>query len=307
MTTSTPDPEKSLRLLVDEMQNFEEIARYLKPLPGDIPELEGIDIYGETIPLNGVIGGDHIIYVDFRKRFDMEARIRRARERGKRNLEKRLLRSWARGGILLADVAGHRMTDYLLAAMLHQAFLLGARYEMDYYGEITTRLFENINVRFNHSSSVTKYLTMIYGEISQGGTFRFISAAHPAPKVFSNEFNRFVEVSKDRLTSFPPIGTMPPREDIDLQLGRGSLGYKEKYTANEINLMGYGDILLLYSDGISEHGGQEKPFFPQRLEEILREVKWRPAREICAFIRQDLFAWSAPQDDISLVVIKKTA
>ena len=31
----------------------------------------------------------------------------------------------------MLDAAGHQMTDALLAAMIHQAFLLGALYELD--------------------------------------------------------------------------------------------------------------------------------------------------------------------------------
>ena len=50
-----------------------------------IPELKGIDIYGETIPLDGLIGGDHIIYVDFKKRYDLEARIQKGGGRRPRN------------------------------------------------------------------------------------------------------------------------------------------------------------------------------------------------------------------------------
>ena len=49
----------------------------------------------------------------------------------------------SRLGILVADVSGHKLTDALAAAMLHQAFLTGVLYELDRFGEVTTRLFEN--------------------------------------------------------------------------------------------------------------------------------------------------------------------
>src|SRR5216110_2413086 len=84
-----------------------------------------------------------------------------------------------------------------LATMLHQAFLLGAIYEIDMFGMITKRLFENLNTRFYNSSSLNKFVTMIYGEISQDCTFRFLSAAHPPPVVFSSQNYRFMEVSAD--------------------------------------------------------------------------------------------------------------
>jgi len=51
---------------IDELENFEEIAAQLTAAPGDLPSLSGIDIYGQTLPLNGVVGGDYIIYLDFK-------------------------------------------------------------------------------------------------------------------------------------------------------------------------------------------------------------------------------------------------
>ena len=69
-------------------------------------------------------------------------------------------------GIAILDVYCYQITDAMLAGMVHQAFLLGAIYEMDHFGTITERLFENLNTRFYNSSSVSKFITMIYGEIS---------------------------------------------------------------------------------------------------------------------------------------------
>jgi serine phosphatase RsbU (regulator of sigma subunit) len=299
------DTGRSLRKLVRELDNFQDIVRYLKPEPGDLPELRGIDVYGESFPVNGVIGGDHIVYVDFKKRYDLEARIREAERDGRREVLENLRRCQRKAGIAVADVSGHQITDALLAAMLHQAFLLGAIYELDYFGDITTRLFENINTRFYRSSSVSKFLTMIYGEISEDGTFLFISAAHPMPVVFSRLYDRIVDISPETLTSFPPIGTLPSHDDIDRSATPSVLGFKRKYKVNEITLMGSGDILLLYTDGLSDHCRGEEPYFPERLEAALRRVKDRSAREICAAIREDMWDFARPEDDVSFVVIKK--
>ena len=54
--------------LQSELKNFQEIAQHIMPAPGEIPTLKGIEVYGGTIPLNGTVGGDHIIYVDFKNR-----------------------------------------------------------------------------------------------------------------------------------------------------------------------------------------------------------------------------------------------
>jgi serine phosphatase RsbU (regulator of sigma subunit) len=208
--------------------------------------------------------------------------------------------------VAIADAAGHLITDALLALMLHQAFLLGAIYEMDFSGQITARLFENLNTRFFQSSTVQKFITLLYGEISEDGTFRFISAAHPVPVVFSREYDRIVEICPDLLTTFPPLGTLPSSDDIDQKKTETVLPFKEKYEVNEISLMGYGDILLLYTDGLSEHTNGEEDYFPSRLEEKLRQVKDKPAREIFKAIEQDVKSFGTLSDDLSLVVIKRT-
>ena len=306
MEMKPADLEKHILNLSQELQNFQEIAQNVKPSPGELPALQGIDIYGESLPLAGIIGGDHIIYIDFKKRFDLDARIREAVRSRRPAVARRLENLKHNAAILVADVAGHRITDALLAAMLHQAFLLGVHYELCISGEISTRLFESINARFYQSSMVGKYITMLYGEISSDGTFRFISAAHPAPVIFSYEFNRFVEICPDRLVSFPPIGTMPSREDVDARRLPSPLGLKERYTVNELSLMGHHDILILYTDGLADLTNPEgRRFFPDRLQELLRQVKDQPARDICATIRQDLKEFGESGDDISFVIIKR--
>jgi serine phosphatase RsbU (regulator of sigma subunit) len=302
MVRATPDP---LKELTGELENFQSIARHIMPLPGEIPSVNGMDIYGNTIPLSGITGGDHIIYVDFKKRFDLGARIAQATAAGRFDVVANLERCRRMAGIAVIDVAGHHATDVMLAAMLHQAFLLGSLYELDMFGHITRRLFENLNTRFYHSSSLRKFVTMIYGEISEDSSFRFISAAHPVPLVFSNHHDRFMEVSKDFWTSFPPIGTLPSNDVIDRGATQSILGFKEQYQVNEWRLMGSGDILLLCTDGLLEHGGVEAPFFPEHLERTLRRVKHESARRIFDEIKSSALEFSAPTDDISAVVIKR--
>ena len=297
-----PDP---IERLLAELKNFQDIARNIMPAPGEVPSLRGIDVYGGSIPLNGTVGGDHIIYVDFKKRFDLNARIRQAASEGRSDVVNQLERCRHKAGIAILDVSGHHATDGLMAAMMHQAFLLGSIYELDMFGNITKRLFENLNTRFYHSSSLNKFVTMIYGEISEDTTFRFLSAAHPPPVVFSNQHNRFMEVSQDLCTSFPPIGTLPSLDVIDRNATQSVLGFKERYQLNEWSLMGTGDILLLYTDGLLEHSNGNDAYFPRHLEEKVREVKHLSAREMFENIKAHLLGFAERLDDISFVIIKR--
>ena len=57
---------------------------------------------------------------------------------------------------------------------------------------------------------------------------------------------------------------------------------------NEWALMGRGDILLLHTDGLSDHRTQDQPYFPATLEQTMREVKHLGAREIYEAIKKDV-------------------
>jgi serine phosphatase RsbU (regulator of sigma subunit) len=71
--------------------------------------------------------------------------------------------------------------------------------------------------------------------------------------------------------------------------------------------MGKGDILVLQTDGLYEHGIGEDLFAPRHLEQTIRRVKDLPPREIVAAIYQDMTRFAPPADDTSLVVIKKVS
>ena len=292
-------------VLIGELKNLQDIADCIKPSRADVPVLDGIDVYGETLSLNEAGGGDHIIYVDFQKRYDLQARIERADAQGRDDIVENLKRCRRMAGIVLFDVSGHHVTDTVVAAMLHQAFLVGALYELDMFGRITKHLFENLNTQFYDSSSLRKFATMIYGEISEDSTFRFLSAAHPAPVVFSYKLDRFMPVSRELCTSFPPIGTLPSNNTIDWRKTQSVLGFKDQYQLNEWTLMGKGDILLLYTDGLSEHMNEIERYFPERLERKVRELKHKRAQQIFEGIKTDILDFAEPADDVSLVVIKR--
>ena len=300
---STKPDKHAAAELTEEIENFREIARYLNPSPGEIPRIPGIDIGGLSIPMREVIGGDHTIYIDFKRRYNLDRRLARARRQDRTEVAAKLEELKQRAGILLADVSGHRMTDALLGAMLHQAFLVGAYYELDRYGEITTRIFEHLNTRFYRTTSVNKYFTMIYGEITSGGKFRFISAGHQPPAVFSREFGRFVELGEERLISFPPVGLLPPSHDLDDPEDPFLKG-KADYEVNQLNLLARGDLLLLSTDGLVEHGGGD--FFPGVAEDLLRDCADQDAATICLRIEEAVLAHGEPDDDISAVVVKRT-
>jgi len=286
------------------------MAQHLTPAPGAIPRIPGTDIFGMTIPFNGIAGGDLISYVNFEERFDLDTRIRSAMEREHEDMARALQKLRRCGGILVADVAGHEFVDAMRALMLHQAFHTAALYEMDFNGEITVRLFEQLNTRFLKSRTLrnlaadrdkTTFITLIYGEISHTGRFRFVSAGHPSPLVFSREYDCFVDISPARLVSYPPIGLQPSEDYADAKQYDRALGYKKHYAVNELNLMGQGDVLLLYTDGLLD---PFSPFTQKHLEQAISRARDGAAKEICEAILTERHAVAEQTDDLSIVVIK---
>lgn len=290
--------------LENEMRNMRRIAATVKASEEAIITLPGIEAYGDTIPLYRV-GGDHITWVDFNKRYDLDARIAEAIKKGRTDQAINLSFNKERGGILVIDAAGHNDTDKIVALALHQMFLLGVRYELRMHGEITRQLFEEINIRCYNSFFIDNYATMLYGEIHTNGTFRFISAGHPPPLVFSNEYDCFVRIPESRLVTLPVIGWLPNKEDIDKEKMQSNTGYKSVYCVNEINLMSPGDILFLYTDGITEHIRGKEPYYPVMLEQKVREVKHLHPKEMYHEIMQDISIFGERQDDMTLAMVKK--
>jgi serine phosphatase RsbU (regulator of sigma subunit) len=178
-------------------------------------------------------------------------------------------------------------------------------------GEITVRLFEQINTRFLKSTTLrnlnwdrdnSAFITLIYGEISHTGRFRFVSAGHPLPLVFSREYDCFVDISQDRLVSCPPIGLQPSEDHLDASHYEQALGYKKRYTVNELNLMGQGDILLLYTDGLLD---LFSAFTQNHLERTVSRARANSSKEICDAILAERHSVAEQTDDLSLVVIKR--
>ena len=105
--------------------------------------------------------------------------------------------------------------------------------------------------------------------------------------------------------TFPPVGMLPSWDVIDRSTTTSALGFKDHYEMNKWLLMGAGDILLLHTDGLTEHQRGDEAYVPARLEAALGRVAHLKAREIFEAIKADLLDFAPQSDDVSLVVIKR--
>lgn len=294
---------------------------------------DGIELYGINIPLNGG-GGDIIRIMDFSKLYDLkriesfeQKRINVFLEEIKKsetslasepiktvyvkylNRLENISLNYKRIGILVGDVMGHEEEDYTIARDLSKWFELAADFDIERYGQITKRTIEKINNMFCKEKELNnnKYVTMIYGEIYHDGTFRFISAGHPKPIIYSKEFEKIISLPDHIINPGLPLGLRPSYSINNLET---ILGFEPEYHVNTIKLESPGDIFILHTDGLSEHKNSQGVDYyfesgPCRLEELLKKINRLSAKEISEEIKKDIYEYGKIEDDISYVIIKR--
>ncbi|MSO20355.1 MAG: serine/threonine-protein phosphatase [Acidobacteria bacterium] len=305
--------------LIRELEHVQSLASLILPRSDRLPTLKNIDYHAAIEPLAGSVSGDHLIVVNFAE-YHLNEKIAKAKAEGDEPLAIRLRKNFDRFGILIADAAGHRIGDSITANFLHGAFKTGVAYELARNGVITRSLFEMLNTIFYNrmqeqgahdgppqimTPDVPPYLTLIYGEVRNDGRFRYLSAGHPPPIVFSQKFDRIVTLYDDRTRASMPLGIFPSDYHVDIEHFGPSAITKKRYSVNEINLLGEGDIMLLYTDAVTEHEKDNVLFKDARLEQVLRKTKSGTAKEIYEAIVAAMRAFAPIEDDLTIAVIKK--
>jgi serine phosphatase RsbU (regulator of sigma subunit) len=296
-------------VLVDELLHVQELASLTLPRKERFPTLTNIDYFAEIEPYMGCVGGDHLIVINFDE-YHLDERIARAEAAGDRDFSARLKKNKDKFGIMVADAAGHSVSDSVTVNYLHGAFKTGVAYELKHNGEITAELFELLNTQFYNRMTPEylthkPYITLIYGEVSNDGVFRFLSAGHPPPIVFSNEYDKIMKLEKKTVMNSTPLGIFPSQYHVDIEYFDPAVFEKERYPLNEITLLNRGDILLLYTDGLLDDEDSPASFLGDELEHILRDSKHESARGIYAAVKTGLHAHCDVKDDVTLAVIKK--
>ncbi len=306
MTALTDWPQQEL---AEELAHFQELASLILPRVENFPDLQSIDYHAAIEPYMGAVCGDHLAVLNFAE-YHLEDKIREAEEAGNPLLAATLASNLDRFGIMVADAAGHRIGDSVTANYLHAAFKTGVAYELARHGEVTAGLFEMLNTIFYNRMTPEflkskPFVTLLYGEVRDDGRFRFLSAGHPPPIVYSQKFDKIVALGDDQTRSSTPLGILPSQYHVDIEHFGPVNITKDRYSVNEINLLGQGDIMLLYTDGLTEHQNGDALFCDTELEQVLREAKSGTAKEIFEAIGGAMRSFAAMSDDLTIAVLKK--
>lgn len=187
-------------------------------------------------------------------------------------------------GVVLGDVAGKGLPAALYMAKL-QATLRAIAPNYDSLSDLGCEL----NRIFCRDGLPDRFVSMLYLEIeAEGSGVRILNAGHFPPVILRKEGIR--ELAKGA----PALGLTPLAT------------YKEQRTTLEV-----GDVLLVYSDGLTEARNEQGVFFERtRLAALLKNARDYSAEEVGERLLAavDAFIGDArPSDDLSLIVLKRTA
>jgi len=232
------------------------------------PQTTSIQLAGMCMPARGV-GGDYYDFLDL----------------GNRQV-----------GVALADVAGKGIAAALIMSVV-QASL---RSLTDMRNGSLADLASRMNRLLHRSTGSNSYATFFYAQIDEGNhELRYVNAGHNPPMLlrgpgWNNALVPFVASSANV---------------EELATGGTIIGMFAQASYEEARIeLRTGDVLILFSDGVSEaHNPAEEEFGEDRLKELLRKVWHLPINEMCTAVTEDLKKWmlDAPQhDDLTFVLMK---
>ncbi len=185
-------------------------------------------------------------------------------------------------GLALGDVAGKGLGAALLMSKLQSTLRAIAPDHKS-----LSELGERINMIFCRDSLPNKFATLVYAELCENsGKVRLLNAGHLPPLVLRG-------------------GNVE-----ELAHGAPALGLIKSSRFEEQQLeLGPGDLLVTYSDGVTEARNERDEFFgDQRLKALIAKSAGISPDRVGEKILEDVdsFVGEAPRsDDLSLVIIKR--
>ncbi|MFB7473380.1 PP2C family protein-serine/threonine phosphatase [Kitasatospora sp. NPDC056184] len=184
--------------------------------------------------------------------------------------------------ILLGDVQGHGLPAVETAADVLGAFRTAARSEPD-----LARLAERLDTALTDRPADGRFVTALLLGVDREGAALLVNCGHPHPLLRR----------ADRVTELAPARHAPP-------LGLLGLTGDGGYRADPVHPRP-GDLLLLYTDGVSEARNAEDVFYP--LPARLPRLPAGSPDDLLDALLADLDAWVAPAglaDDAAALAIR---
>ncbi len=190
-----------------------------------------------------------------------------------------------RMGIAVGDAASKGISAAAEAMYISGALRMACNFEIN-----MAPLMKRMNELVNRIFKDEKFASLFYGEFSAdlSGLFLYTNAGHNAPM--------FLKQGSDKIITLPSTGpVLGPTPNA-------------KFNIENINFA-KGDILLIYTDGITDAPNDKfENYGEKRLASLLTKYRNLPPKEIVYTILEDVIKFSKNgqySDDKTLVLIKK--
>jgi phosphoserine phosphatase RsbU/P len=187
--------------------------------------------------------------------------------------------------VVIGDAASKGVSAAAEAMYIAGALRMASSFEIKIYP-----LMKRMNQLVNKIFEDDKFSSLFYGELSddKAGLFLYANAGHNAPVFLRNNSEEFIFLH----STGPVLGPAP----------------LAKYTVENINFS-KGDVLLIYSDGVTESADSRfEEYGEQRLFSLFKELRDKSSKEIVHGILEDVMKYTNSgmySDDKTLVVIKR--
>lgn len=187
-------------------------------------------------------------------------------------------------GLAIADVAGHGVSASLIMDSLQTALRTLAPFHTQ-----PADLVNHLNRFFIHNIHFTSFVTLFVGRLdSKTHTLHYSNAGHNPPLLHRPHENGNLCAQWLRPTG-PAIGLV-----------------EQALHTTRTTEISRGDLLVLYTDGVTETMNREQELFgEERLEALVHQQASQPAHEMVQSLRQALTMFSEDQplaDDTTIVV-----
>ena len=188
-------------------------------------------------------------------------------------------------GVLISDAASKGLPAAIQALFVSGAMRMGLS-----YATRMSDIFQKLNTLIFDTFLYERFVTLFYCELtlSSNRLVLYANAGHNAPIHY--------RVDIDRISTLNPTG------------GLLGLMKHQKFGLENIR-MHSGDVLLLYTDGITEAMDKDdKMYGEERLKQMVRKYNKETPRDIAYIILEDVQKFTAESkynDDRTLVVIKR--
>jgi sigma-B regulation protein RsbU (phosphoserine phosphatase) len=195
-------------------------------------------------------------------------------------------------GIALADVSGKGVPAALIMSVVQASLRI-----ISSGGVVAPpRLVALINQFVYQSTPSNTYATFFYAQLDdRTGELRYVNAGHNPPYLLR---------AGRRSTAGSALS-----EIEELSAGGTVVGMFPEMEYEEAAVTLYvGDVLLAYTDGVTEaHNPENEEFGEERLQQLLRQTAHLPANEIGARLSTEMKDWirdAEQYDDLTFIVMK---